>query len=108
MREEGAHFFFPLYLSPSSCLSTQHVVLEGHPVGACQETDPSSFENGPETSLPPFFPDQDEDPDTPKYVRFQVKKTVCAKAMQQIPEQCAFKEQGVRQRGWGWESLLRN
>lgn len=66
-------------------------------------------ENGPETSLPAFSPDQDEDPDTPKYVRFRVKETVCSKASQQLPEQCAFKEQGVRQRaeGAGMGCLLR-
>ncbi|XP_034340307.1 cathelicidin antimicrobial peptide-like [Arvicanthis niloticus] len=40
-------------------------------------------------------PQEDEDPDTPNYVRFRVKKTLCGKAMLQIPEQCAFKEQGV-------------
>lgn len=58
-------------------------------------------ETGPETSLPTFSPDQDEDPDTPKSVRFRVKETVCGKAERQLPEQCAFKEQGVRQRAGG-------
>lgn len=48
-----------------------------------------------------FSPDQDEDPDTPKYVRFRVKETVCGKPAQQLPEQCAFKEQGVRQKAGG-------
>lgn len=52
-------------------------------------------ETGPETSLLTFSPDQDEDPDTPKSVRFRVKETVCGKAERQLPEQCAFKEQGV-------------
>ena len=40
-------------------------------------------------------PQGDEDPDTPKSVRFRVKETVCGKAERQLPEQCAFKEQGV-------------
>lgn len=55
-------------------------------------------EKGPETSLPTFSHDQDEDPDTPQYVRFRVKETVCDKALQQLPEQCDFKENGVSQR----------
>ncbi|XP_076774178.1 cathelicidin antimicrobial peptide-like [Arvicanthis niloticus] len=50
-------------------------------------------------------PQEDEDPDTPKYVRFRVKETVCAKAMQQIPEQCAFKEQGVVKQCMGTVTL---
>ncbi|XP_052577559.1 cathelicidin antimicrobial peptide [Peromyscus californicus insignis] len=40
-------------------------------------------------------PAGDEDPDTPKYVRFRVKETVCDKALQQLPEQCNFKEHGL-------------
>lgn len=55
-------------------------------------------EKGPRTSLPTFSHDQDEDPDTPNYVRFRVKETVCDKATYQTPEQCNFREHGVRQR----------
>ncbi|CAO2633470.1 Cathelicidin antimicrobial peptide [Lemmus lemmus] len=40
-------------------------------------------------------PDQDEDPDIPKYVRFRMKETVCDKATYQIPEQCNFREHGL-------------
>ena len=40
--------------------------------------------------------DQDEDPDTPKPVSFTVKETVCPRTSQQPPEQCDFKENGVR------------
>lgn len=58
-------------------------------------------ETWPETRPPTFSPDQDEDPDTPKSVRFRVKETVCGKAERQLPEQCAFKEQGVKQRVGG-------
>ncbi|XP_050996333.1 cathelicidin antimicrobial peptide [Acomys russatus] len=41
------------------------------------------------------LPTEDEDPDTPKYVRFQVKETECDKTSQQLPEQCNFKDQGL-------------
>ncbi|EDL77100.1 cathelicidin antimicrobial peptide [Rattus norvegicus] len=50
-------------------------------------------------------PQGDEDPDTPKYVRFRVKETVCSKASQQLPEQCAFKEQGVVKQCMGTVTL---
>ncbi|XP_031200377.1 cathelicidin antimicrobial peptide [Mastomys coucha] len=50
-------------------------------------------------------PQGDEDPDTPKYVRFRVKETVCGKPAQQLPEQCAFKEQGVVKQCMGTVTL---
>ena len=70
--------------------------------------------------LKPSFPtltrDQEVDPGTRKPVSFTVKETVCPKTAQESPEQCDFKENGVRmrvgegigkcfpgvgQRGWG-------
>ncbi|XP_052043128.1 cathelicidin antimicrobial peptide-like [Apodemus sylvaticus] len=50
-------------------------------------------------------PQGDEDPDIPKYVRFRVKETVCGKTDQQLPEQCAFKEQGVVKQCMGTVTL---
>ncbi|XP_021063637.1 cathelicidin antimicrobial peptide [Mus pahari] len=50
-------------------------------------------------------PQGDEDPDTPKSVRFRVKETVCGKAEQQLPEQCAFKGQGVVKQCMGTVTL---
>ncbi|XP_059124711.1 cathelicidin antimicrobial peptide isoform X1 [Peromyscus eremicus] len=48
---------------------------------------------------------EDEDPDTPKYVRFRVKETVCDKALQQLPEQCNFKENGLVKQCMGTVTL---
>ncbi|XP_038180455.1 cathelicidin antimicrobial peptide [Arvicola amphibius] len=43
-----------------------------------------------------FQPSGDEDPDTPNYVGFRVKETVCDKATYQTPpEQCNFREHGL-------------
>ncbi|XP_055457814.1 cathelicidin antimicrobial peptide [Psammomys obesus] len=50
-------------------------------------------------------PQGDEDPATPKYVRFRVKETVCDKASGQLPEQCSFKEQGLVKQCMGTVSL---
>ncbi|XP_059124712.1 cathelicidin antimicrobial peptide isoform X2 [Peromyscus eremicus] len=50
-------------------------------------------------------PPGDEDPDTPKYVRFRVKETVCDKALQQLPEQCNFKENGLVKQCMGTVTL---
>ncbi|KAL6084900.1 hypothetical protein STEG23_037207 [Scotinomys teguina] len=50
-------------------------------------------------------PQGDEDPDTPKYVRFRVKETVCDKASQQLPEQCNFKEDGLVKQCMGTVTL---
>ena len=50
----------------------------------------------PESGLPACFPDQDEDPNTPKPVSFKVKETVCPKTTQRPLEQCDFKDNGVR------------
>ena len=50
----------------------------------------------PEPGHPIFSPNQDKDSDTPKPVSFMVKETVCPRIMKQTPEQCDFKENGVR------------
>ncbi|XP_036049683.1 cathelicidin antimicrobial peptide [Onychomys torridus] len=50
-------------------------------------------------------PPGDEDPDTPRYVRFRVKETVCDKALQQLPEQCIFKENGLVKQCMGTVTL---
>ncbi|XP_040850924.1 cathelicidin antimicrobial peptide [Ochotona curzoniae] len=40
-------------------------------------------------------PPEDNDPNTPKPVKFTVKETVCPKTTEQLPEQCDFKEDGL-------------
>nr|XP_048279364.1 cathelicidin antimicrobial peptide [Myodes glareolus] len=57
-------------------------------------------QQSPDTNLYRFLdmdsqPSGDEDPDTPNYVRFRVKETVCDKATYQTPEQCNFREHGL-------------
>ncbi|XP_008851505.1 cathelicidin antimicrobial peptide-like [Nannospalax galili] len=47
----------------------------------------------------------DEDPDTPKHVRFTVKETVCHKASKQLLEQCDFKEHGLVKQCMGTVTL---
>ena len=48
--------------------------------------------------------DQEVDPGTRKPVSFTVKETVCPRTTQQPPEECDFKENGVRL-GWGDENV---
>ncbi|XP_004581796.1 cathelicidin antimicrobial peptide [Ochotona princeps] len=40
-------------------------------------------------------PPEDNDPNTPKPVKFTVKETVCPKTAEQLPEQCDFKKEGL-------------
>ncbi|XP_020039085.2 cathelicidin antimicrobial peptide [Castor canadensis] len=50
-------------------------------------------------------PPEDEDPDTPKPVRFTVKETVCPKTTQQPLQQCDFKKDGLVRRCVGTVTL---
>ncbi|XP_037384317.1 cathelicidin antimicrobial peptide isoform X1 [Talpa occidentalis] len=50
-------------------------------------------------------PKGDDDPNNPKPVSFLVKETVCPWTMQQSPEQCDFKEQGLVKQCVGTVSL---
>ena len=50
--------------------------------------------------------DQEVDPGTRKPVSFTVKETVCPRTTQQPPEECDFKENGVRLgAGWGGKGM---
>nr|QBL97859.1 cathelicidin [Capra hircus] len=55
----------------------------------------------PNPVSPTLTRDQEVDPGTRKPVSFTVKETVCPRTTQQPPEECDFKENGVRL-GWGW------
>lgn len=46
--------------------------------------------------LPTFSPGQDKNPNTLRPVSFVVKETVCPRRTPLPPEQCDFKENGVR------------
>ncbi|XP_027270444.1 cathelicidin antimicrobial peptide isoform X2 [Cricetulus griseus] len=59
-----------------------------------QSSDPNLYRFLDMDSQPPG----DEDSDSPMYVNFRIKETVCEKTTYQIPEQCNFRDHGVVKR----------
>ncbi|CAH6777654.1 cathelicidin antimicrobial peptide [Phodopus roborovskii] len=83
-----------LPLATSKTFSSREVLLRAVDDYNQQSLDTNLYRFLDMDSQPPW----DEDPDTPKYVNFRVKETVCEKAIYQIPEQCNFKEHGIVKR----------